>query len=361
MLSDTPNLRVPAVRSTLVAIGLIAGHMFSLTPARAQTPLASLAVPSAKPVEAATTPTMPAGMTPAATTPAATASPTVDSAKRALCERYAAAISGQAKERALLEKAEVKGLAQKVPDLAVCGAVTQDSDEACNVLEGDMRFMCRSYRALLHEMRKPQGRSYLFTDVHYELCKSVKEVAPFCDAVRAAFRSGDPNKCPTVAPVHNPVHPFMSKASAGGPPPVVNCRAYVSLDPSLCHGEGPDAKAMVEECRRDLAHHADLAKGLKAMTKSESESEPMRALASAALGKGDACKPVVQAAVDVCMGREMPWWVSGHLTPPTPNPTQKSTAAPVSAAPVSGASVVPTGVAKPSPAPTSSDATLGAP
>lgn len=251
------------------------------------------------------TPVPPATDTPqplAPETPTVPSTPNVEatiSTGRTLCERYVAAISGTEKDSPLLDTPEVQELAQ-IPDLAICGAVVHDSDTVCKRLYAASQILtdvCVRMRSIFHELRAYPGhsRSFMFDDVDLAGCRSLASLPPgTCDATREALRSGDAKKC----------------AQTGDGESI--CRAYLSLDASLCHAQGKlteakglgdekrSAKSVIEDrCKRQIETRAVFAKGLKELAQSGPALE--RALARAALGQRDACASFAQAALDRCV------------------------------------------------------------
>jgi hypothetical protein len=177
------------------------------------------------------------------------------------------------KGSAALRDPDVKALAKQSPNLVGCAAVVRDSDEPCDLLSADDAKSCRKTRSTFHELRDPKRRGFVLSDADYRECTASIE-ASVCDAFRTALRSGDPNQCPSK-------QPFGAV-----------CRATITLDPALCPEEG------AEECKKDVERWKVFATGLQGVKKSGSPEE--RALAAAALGEADACKPIAQAALDSC-------------------------------------------------------------
>jgi hypothetical protein len=234
------------------------------------------------------------------------------SARQALCSGYVAALSGRAQDETLLDNPEVRTLAEQFSDLVMCGAVVRDDDTPCRRLlpeEHGPSTACRYMQSIFHELRTyPQGRSFLFDQLDWEDCHSIDSLPPtFCDAFRAAMRSGDPKDC----------------APTGDGEPV--CRAYLALDASRCHVDGalkdvvatgprvvektprdraterPTLGAVLELlCKQAIERRGFLAKGLKVIAESGPPRE--REFAKAALGQPEACAPYVQAAMQACLG-----------------------------------------------------------
>jgi hypothetical protein len=219
---------------------------------------------------------------------------TPDGARRALCERYVAAISGHG-DSTLLDDPQVQALAaHAAPDLVMCGAVLADSDGLCQRLmpPGHGPSMaCRHIRSDFHELRTyPNGRSFMFDEIDREECNH-----PACDSLLEAMRSGDAEKCALTADLQS------------------ICRAYITLDKSLCRLEGKQTEpnggaqkgygkepGLEEGCRKTIESRGFLAQGLKALAESGPPRE--RALAKAALGQADACVQYAQSAMDLCLG-----------------------------------------------------------
>lgn len=193
----------------------------------------------------------------------------------ARCEEYIAVLSGKKKDDAMLKDPKVKAIVARSFDLVACRAVAADSDEPC-ALVPDQKDECRLLRGVYHELRtNPQGRAFTFPDVKYEMCKSDRKLAPVCDRLRDAARSGDPNEC------------------AGTGSQETDCRAAITLDESRCaKAEDPHG------CRKGIEFNRVFAKGLQALAESGPERE--QALAKAALGDADACTKFAQAALGFC-------------------------------------------------------------
>ena len=237
----------------------------------------------------------------AATTPAAApAAGEPDAQRKKDCEHFASVLAGRKGDSALLDTADVKGLAQGLPDLVTCGAVVQDSEKHCKVLltrdtkDATTGFVpdspykaCREGWSEFHELKAhPQGRAFMFNDVALQNCKTAKEMQPMCDGIRAAMRSGDESKCSSLGAMES------------------ICRAHIKLDKSLC--QAPKGNAFFDEhgaeiakdCATKIESKAILAKGLKSVAESGPARE--RELAKAALKQSDACAPLVQRAVEQC-------------------------------------------------------------
>jgi hypothetical protein len=188
-----------------------------------------------------------------------------------------AVLAGTKKNDAVLADPKLQELAARSFDLVVCRAVATDSDAPCALIP-DQKDECRILRSILHELRtNPKGRSFVFPDVKYEMCRTDPELAPICDRLRDAARSGDPDKC------------------AGIGDEEASCRAMITLDASRC-GKGKDLFG----CRKVIEANQLFAKGLKGLAESGPARE--RAFAKAALGEADACKPFVQATMGSCPG-----------------------------------------------------------
>jgi hypothetical protein len=240
--------------------------------------------------------------------------PTPDSARRALCERYVALVSGRERDLALLDNPEIKALAsQAPPDLIMCGAVAADSDVLCKrlmPLEHGPSMACRHTQAIFHELRTyPNSRSFMFDDLQWEECHHPSLAPALCDSFRQAMRSGDAKDC----------------AQTGDFEPI--CRAYIGLDASLCRVQGKlqglkggaDKGYGVDDgfddiCKKTIESRAFLAQGLKVLAQSGPPRE--RELAKAALGQADACASYAQSAMEGCMGN-----VSATPVPETPVPS----------------------------------------
>lgn len=209
---------------------------------------------------------------------AATAAP----APAVACDKYAEVLAGKKKGSAMLADPQLKLIALSAVDLAKCGAVAADSDELCKILSGQAVDDCRATRAQFHELRtNPKGRAFLMTDIDYENCRKEKETAPFCDGIREAARTGDPNKCPKS---------FLEGF----------CRGIISLDKSQCVAAGKieDKESGKAACEKIIDRHQHMAKGLKELAAAGSPME--REMAKAALGQADACKPYEKDAIKTC-------------------------------------------------------------
>ncbi len=221
-----------------------------------------------------------------------TPAPSPDPKAASSCEEYVAVLSGKKKDDALLADPKVRAFAARSFDLVACRAVATDSDAPCALIP-EQESECRYLRSVLHELRtNPQGRSFMFPPAKYEMCQTDPELKPFCDRLRDAARSGNPNEC------------------GGTGDQEISCRAALTLDKSLCaEAKDPDG------CKKAIEASELFGKGLKALAESGPARE--RALAKAALGEADACASFARAAVGSCPG-------------PTAGPT--STARPTPAA-----------------------------
>ena len=242
----------------------------------------------------ATAPTGATGPTDAPIVPPATAA-----SVKSQCETRVARLVG--KDAAALRDPEVKALAKSAPSIAICAAVVRDSDEPCDLLPEDQAKSCRKTRFTYHELRDPKSRGYVFTDVEYRDCKASKEYESLCDPLRDALRAGDPEKCPSK-------QPFGAM-----------CRASIALDPTLCPADDKD-------CKKDIEKYKVYAKGLQGLKTSGGEDQ--RALAAAALGEADACKPVTKPVLDACgvaaAAITTTTTVPGGTPPPAATPPAKS-------------------------------------
>jgi hypothetical protein len=225
------------------------------------------------------------------------------------CERDARALAGGDKKSAA-KKSEVAGNATRDAntDLVTCTAVLADSDDPCTRLESESADNCRRDRAAFHEMRAyPNGRSFMLSDRKFEECKQNAAMAPVCEAVRKALRSGDPSQCVLTGDFE-----AICRSSAGLEPSKCateapqlktllegHCRAMVTLDEAACDVAGPYHEEMTKQCRDDIKANKAFGKGLKDLAKSGSPRE--KELAKAALKDPDACKALTQSAVDACV------------------------------------------------------------
>lgn len=233
----------------------------------------------------------PTNTVPAATDTAPVASPTSvptpEIEPRVACEGYIATLTNRDQDPGLLDNPGIRAIARALPDLVICAAVVRDSDEPCNRLlpaEQGPGGACRHARSIFHELRTyPTGRSFMFDDLDWEGCYYMN-IGPTtaCDAFRDALRSADAKKC----------------AAAGDGQSI--CRAFVTLDKSLCRARGKLKELGAEEgCRKAIESRAFLAKGLKAVAESGPARE--REFAKAALGQADACASFARTALEACI------------------------------------------------------------
>ncbi len=278
---------------------LILGCLFSGCTCAGNPPPA--ATPTLRPPDTATAaPRDTATPLPAAPSPAV--SPTV-SGERATCERDIAVLSGREQDSTVLDRPEIRRLADA--DLVMCGAVFSDSDTMCQKLmpeeHGPSRD-CLHTQSIFHELRAyPGTRSFLFDEADFSECRAIPGLATMCTSLRQALRSGDPKAC----------------AQLGDAESV--CRAYMDMDKSRCRvtgklatleverpGErkpGESSKAKVkdwieETCRQNIGDRAVLAKGLQELAQSGQPRQ--RELAKAALKQEDACQSYAQLAMQSC-------------------------------------------------------------
>lgn len=239
----------------------------------------------------ATSPLLPAialvAMATAAPLPCAGQTPT-----EGKCERLVAALSGRGGDVA---SPQAQGLARAVPELPVCGAILTGSKASCAAL-GDQQTACENRWFVFNSLRtKPTSRGFIFPEI--QQCANDPRIAKYCDGLRAATESGDPDKCPK-----GPVE--------------ATCRAAVSLDPALCdrlgESEREDAAERVRACKERIARFQPLTKGLEELATSGPEAD--RPLARAALGQKDACAAYETQALAIC-AKGIPTLV------PTPAPT----------------------------------------
>ncbi len=244
--------------------------------------------------------------------PAAAASPAAPKASRADCERDARALTGRDKDAAP-KPAGVMDPATRTAnaDLVTCAAVLADSDEPCTRLEKETADNCRKDRAVFHEMRAyPNGPSYMLDDRKFEECKKNAAMAPVCEGLRKAFRSGDPSQCVLTADweaiCRSDGDLDASKCATEAPQLKAlmegQCRAMVTLDESECDVPGPRHAEMAKQCRDDIKASKAYGKGLKALAKSGAPRE--KELAKAALKDPEACKAFTESAVDACLKAE---------------------------------------------------------
>ena len=215
--------------------------------------------------------------------------PSTPALSQTSCESYLPVLTGKKKGSAMLADPRLRAIATSAVNLAKCGAVAADSDELCKLLSAFDGEECRRVRSVFHELRvNPKGRGFLMPDEDYENCRRElpKQSMPasFCDEFRAAARAGDPSKCP--------------KGKIDGSDSW--CRAIVSLDKSQCMAIGKieDKEQGKAACEKIIDRNKQFAKGLDELAKSGSPLE--QALAKAALGQADACKPLEADAMKAC-------------------------------------------------------------
>jgi len=301
MITRTAKLSTRAIRLVPAVMCLFAGCTCSSKLWSNPTPSPTVAA-APSPTKTALPPTPTSASQVAPTEAAPTNLPDAVDPRRAVCERYVAVLSGRNKDAAAIDNPEVKALAMEAPDLVVCGAVATDSDELCTQFlppEHGPSMKCRYSRAIFHELRAyPHGNSFLISDVDLEEMAPLMTAAVW-DTFRQAVRSGDSGQCTQTGDLES------------------MCRAYLSLDTSLCRvtgktgeveitfpkgeGKGKLSTVLENKCKREIADRAFLAKGLKDIAESGPASE--RVYAKAALGQTDACAPYAQAAMDACMRR----------------------------------------------------------
>lgn len=302
------------------------------------------AVATPAPVEpTAVPPTAPAAPAAPQEPPAPPPTPTTDPAKLSACDRYVAVLSGRQKDPKALEDPELKAILAQAPEILTCGVVAADSDELCKKLlpiESGPTMECSNTWALFHELRNyPKGRSFMFTEIDWRDCRGVSVMPPgVCDGIRDALRAGDEKAC----------------AKAGDAESL--CRAYMTLDKSLCRVSGklatatfamPDPKegepatinlkeAAEGGCRERIDSRGFLAKGLKELAESGPPRE--RALAKAALGDAAACTSLAAPALEACGSRAAGAAALAAPPPPTaaPPPTPASEGKPAETAPTPG-------------------------
>lgn len=358
MVSRTATLIMRAIRMAPVVTCVFAGCTCSGGPGTTPPPTATAAPRATQtPVRVA-----PVTNTPVAQAqPTATAPPTPNveatrSAARPACEGYVAVLSGEKQDEALLNDPAVRALAPQVPDLVTCGAVRLDSEAHCMLLGSDREQneirACRQAQSLFHELRlHPKSPAFFMTDADWHACHD-SPLAPVCDSLRDAFRSGDVSKCTLTQdfqaicrkqiPELNEsqcriVGPWMKRVTDA------KCRAMVTLDTKACHAEQRDLKSgdlskqmpdffkeAEDECRQKTEELAPLGKGLSGLAESGPPRE--RALAQATLGKADACAAYAQAAIEVCVqGSQAAPPEAG--TPPPGAPVPAGTSQPTGNAP----------------------------
>jgi hypothetical protein len=266
--------------------------------------------------------------------PAAGPSPIIQKGlSRANCERLAKVLAGKEKDPDLLKRAgEPVGAARAASsDLVTCMAVLADSDEPCTRLGKEEADNCRHDRATFHELRTyPNGKGFMLDERKYEECKQNAALAPVCDTVRKALRSGDPNQCVLKADFEaicrSDSGMDASKCATEAPQLKTmlegHCRALVTLDEAACDVPGPHHEEMSRQCRADVKAGQVYGKGLKELASSGTARE--KELAKAALKDPSACKALTESAVDAC---------AEVATPPSPGPVDAPPPAPEAEAP----------------------------
>jgi hypothetical protein len=239
---------------------------------------------------------------------AAAPSPVVPKVSRADCERDARALTSGDKGAKKPAGAADPATRTANADLVTCTAVLADSDEPCARLDEESADNCRRDRAAFHEMRAyPNGPSFMLDDRKFEECKKNAAMAPVCEAVRKALRSGDPKQCVLNADFEalcrSDADLDATKCATEAPRLKAllegQCRAMVTLDESACDVPGPRHEEMAKQCRDDIKANKAYGKGLKQLAKSGAPRE--KELAKAALEEADACKTFTQSAVDACL------------------------------------------------------------
>src|SRR5437016_1899696 len=179
----------------LSAVAFLAIVVCLTTTTHAQTPPPAVTTTTGqKPVTTTTgqKPAPPSGATTESTVPPKEPS----SQTRSACQRRVDVLSGRSKDRTLLSDPEVKSLAERSPELTICGAVAVDSGEWCKLLDKSRIDACHETYAIFHQLRAyPNGRSFMFDDRHFQECSQNAAVKPICEQIREALRAGDPNKC----------------------------------------------------------------------------------------------------------------------------------------------------------------------
>jgi hypothetical protein len=347
MVARTASLIVRAIRLAPVLSCLFAGCTCSSGPVVSPTPTATPTSRATQPPPTVPHPTdTPVPPPPAATStlpPAPNPEVTANAADSA-CGDYVAVLSGKKQDKALLENPAVRALAQQAPDLVKCGAVRLDSEALCMLLGSDpeqgLTKECVLMQELFHELRAyPKSHSFFMTETEWRGCHA-SPLAPICDALREALRSGDASKCALKADFRSVCRGMLTnldEVQCGVVGPHVKrimearCRAAVTLDASVCHIEGADEKRThgakfdfkelfkggEDECKQKTEERAFLGKGLNVLAESGPPRE--RELAKAALGQTDACAPYARAAMESCKGSSPGASVPAGTSPPAGN------------------------------------------
>jgi hypothetical protein len=190
------------------------------------------------------------------------------------CDAFVSAIAaGRAPDMKSLGPAAAVG-GTKAADLALCSAVAHHSDEPC-AAAGASALHCRLQRALVEEIADRALGRKLLADVIHDLCKATGKDAP-CEALRDRFAEGRFADCPA--------DPFSRTV----------CIAFGDRDASKCPRE-PEAMAKV--CSEEAPRAARYAGGLAAL---EAGSPTDKAVAAAARGAPEACKPLAVELRNAC-------------------------------------------------------------
>lgn len=277
--------RVRQRRFAWITSWVVAACLSATVSVRAQT-----TSPSAAPTKPKTDAAQPKKDSPAPEAGAPEGSPVTGAKPTASqCEEYVAVLAGKKKDDALLADPKLQALAARSFDLVACGAVATDSDAPCALIR-EQNAECRLLWSVLHELRtNPKGRSFVFPDAKYEMCRTQPNFAPLCDRLRDAARSGDAEKC------------------AGMGDQEAYCRAMITLDKSHCEKAKDHAG-----CMKVIEANELFAKGLKGLAEDGPPRE--RAFAKAALGDADACKSFAQAATASCASQAAPTGAAAATT-----------------------------------------------
>jgi len=298
-------------RTFVVVLAAVAVASWAFPDRAAHGQPAESMAPAAKPDR----PAPPEAPADAAVKPAAGPSPAaaIPAPSRADCERLARALAGADKDPELLKKAGAPAPSARTAnaDLVTCTAVLADSDEPCTRLDQENADNCRRDRAVFHELRTyPNGRSYMFDDRKFEECKQNGPMAPLCESLRNAFRSGDPGQCvlkgdfEAICRAAGDIDPSKCATEAPQLKKLLEgqCRAMVTLDESACDVAGPRHEEMAKQCRDDIKAGKAYGKNLKDLAKSGSPRE--KELAKAALKDAEACKTFTQSAVAALLQKD---------------------------------------------------------
>ena len=187
-------------------------------------------------------------------------------------------------DKALFASPEMKrilGQSQTLAKYLSCRAITLGDITRCDFIdEVDTRTECREHFDRYRSLKDARnGKSWLFTDEDYRLCKA-QPMADACDGFREMARTGDPGRCPK-----GDYEAF--------------CRALFNLDRSQCRGSGPYAKNIEKICGQAIDDKQRSQAGLDSISKTGNLVDQM--YARAALGDQKACEDFALKLSDTCV------------------------------------------------------------